>query len=98
MAIVLQKSLSHAAGSGMAHIDGKSSVQFSKSPADIASASGIERKTLVPIVRAGFGTLLISDRHGFKRATLEADPLSNLSETYHEYASDGAKTAFVNLL
>ena len=98
MVIVLQKSLIHAAGNGMAHIGGKSSAQFSKSPADLASVSGIERKTTVPIVRTRFGSFLISDRHGFKRASLEADPLSNLSETYHEYASDGAKTAFIKPL
>jgi len=71
MAVVLQKSLSHAAGNGMAHIGGKSSAQFSKSPADLASVSGIERKTTVPIVRTRFGSFLTSDWHGFKRASLD---------------------------
>ena len=50
MAVVLQKSLSHAAGSGMAHIGGKSSAQFSKSPADLPSASGIDGYNPMPDV------------------------------------------------
>ena len=70
-AVVLQKSLSHAVVNGMADIGSKSSAQFSKSPADLASVSGIKRKMTVPNVRIRFGPFLASDWHGFKRASLD---------------------------